>query len=113
MGDDFLIDMGRRIRTLRKKRKLTQEKLAEMADLSKQTISRAEKGQRELGAHNVGRVAKALEVSADYLLTGEIIDKDDFILNRNIQNLTDRQRRFVEVFIRAYIAASEEESRIE
>jgi len=110
MGDDFLNDMGQRIHSKRKSLRFSQEELAEKAEISKQTVSRAENGQRELGARNVMRIARALELSADYLLTGEHVDKDSFILNKKIENLTDRQYRFLEEFVRNYIVMCEDDS---
>jgi len=110
MGDDFLNEMGQRIHSKRKSLRFSQEELAEKAEISKQTVSRAENGQRELGARNVMRIARALELSADYLLTGEHVDKDSFILNKKIENLTDRQYRFLEEFVRNYIVMCEDDS---
>ena len=72
----FLIDMGKRIATRRKNLHLSQEELAEMADVSPQLLSTAERGTKAMRPENLMKLSNALGVSADYLLTGEIIDKD-------------------------------------
>lgn len=43
--------------------------------------------------------ATALGVSTDYLLTGDIIDKDLLILSEKLENLTPSQVRIVESII--------------
>ena len=45
------------------------------------------------------KISSALEVSADYLLTGEIIDKDLLILSDKLRKLTPSQVRTVEAII--------------
>lgn len=48
---------------------------------------------------NLLKISSALEVSADYLLTGEIIDKDLLILSDKLRKLTPSQVRTVEAII--------------
>src|SRR3546814_14983394 len=57
------------IKMLRKKRKLTQAQLAEMADLSIGFLSHVERGNRKLGNKTRPRVAKALGVPESDLVT--------------------------------------------
>lgn len=110
MDDSFLLEMGKRINEKRKSLRLSQEELAERVEVTKQTVSRAENGQRELGAKNVARLAKALETSADYLLTGTRTDVDAMILDSRIRNLTDQQYRYLEEHIRVFLAMCEDGS---
>ena len=110
MSDIFVTDMGKRIHEKRKSLRLSQDELAERAGLSKQTVSRAENGLRELGAQNVIRMAKALDMSADYLLTGERVDADLLKLDNKIASLNDRQYKFLEELIRSFTAMCEEGS---
>lgn len=71
-----LKDIGRRIMERRKTLGLTQEALAEKGGVTAQFISYAEAGKRAMRPENLLKIAVALEVSADYLPTGDIIDKD-------------------------------------
>ena len=94
-----LQEIGRRIMERRKKLGLTQEALAEKAEVTAQFVSYAEAGTRAMRPENLMKMASALEVSADYLLTGEIIDKDLLILADKMSALTPDQIRIVENII--------------
>jgi transcriptional regulator with XRE-family HTH domain len=60
---------GRRLRELRKERGLTQEALAEAADLSGNYVSELELGQKVPSLTILVRLAQALEVGASDLLS--------------------------------------------
>lgn len=94
--DICLQDIGNRITELRKRLGWTQEELAEKADLTPQFVSYAESGKRAMRPENLLKLSKALNVSADYLLTGEIIDKDLLILSDKIKQLAPSQIRIIE-----------------
>ena len=91
-----LKEIGQRIIERRKKLGLTQEALAEKGDMTAQFVSYAEAGKRAMRAENLLKIAAALEVSADYLLTGDIIDKDLLILADKMRKLTPAQVRIIE-----------------
>lgn len=94
--DICLQDIGNRITELRKRLGWTQEELAEKADLTPQFVSYAEAGKRAMRPENLLKLSKALNVSADYLLTGEIVHKDLLILSDKIKQLTPSQIRIIE-----------------
>lgn len=54
--------LGTRIRELRRKRGLTQEKLAELAEISAPSISKIESGIYHPSEENIERIAKILDV---------------------------------------------------
>ena len=94
-----LLEIGKRITERRKKLGMTQEMLAEKGDLTPQFVSYAESGKRAMRPENVIKLAKALEVSADYLLTGDIADKDMLILSDKMRKLSPEMLRIVENII--------------
>lgn len=94
-----LLEVGQRIIERRKHLGLTQEALAEKADVTTQFVSYAESGKRAMRPENLLKLSIALGVSADYLLTGEIIDKDLLILSDKLRRLTPGQLRVVESII--------------
>ncbi|MCI8858639.1 MAG: helix-turn-helix transcriptional regulator [Lachnospiraceae bacterium] len=100
----YLKEMGQRIMERRKKLGLTQEALAEMSELTTQFVSYAESGKRGMRPENLMKVAAALGVSTDYLLTGDIIDKDKLLLSDKLDKLTPQQVRIVENIIDECIA---------
>lgn len=91
--------IGQRIIERRKKLGLTQEALAEKGDMTAQFVSYAEAGKRAMRPENLMKIAAALDVSADYLLTGDIIDKDLLILADKMRKLTPSQIRIIEAVI--------------
>ena len=94
-----LLEIGKRITERRKKLGMTQEMLAERGDLTPQFVSYAESGKRAMRPENVIKLANALEVSADYLLTGDIVDKDLLILSDKMRKLSPEMLRIVENII--------------
>ena len=95
----WLQDIGRRIMERRRKLGMTQEALAEKGDVTAQFVSYAEAGKRAMRPENLLKIAAALGVSADYLLTGDIIDKDLLLLADKLRRLTPAQVRIVESII--------------
>ena len=91
-----LQEIGKRIIERRKKLGLTQEALAEKGDVTTQFVSYAESGKRAMRPENLLKISSALGVSADYLLTGEIVDKDLLILSEKMRKLTPSQLRIIE-----------------
>ncbi len=100
----YLKEMGERIMQRRKKLGLTQEALAELSELTTQFVSYAESGKRGMRPENLMKVAAALGVSTDYLLTGDIIDKDKLLLSEKLDKLTPQQVRIVENVVDECIA---------
>lgn len=98
-NDLYLNEIGQRIMERRKQLGLTQEALAEKGELTTQFVSYAEAGKRAMRPENLLKISSALEVSADYLLTGDIIDKDLLILADKLRSLSPAQIRIVENII--------------
>lgn len=96
--------MGKRIADRRKKMGMTQEALAEAGGLTTQFVSYAESGKRGMRPENLMRIAAALNVSTDYLLTGDITEKDLLLLSEKLEKLTAGQVRIVEAVIDECIA---------
>jgi len=61
---------GEQVRKLRKARGLSQEELAELAELHRNYIGSIERGERNVALLNIVRLAKALEVPLSKLLEG-------------------------------------------
>lgn len=53
---------------------------------------------------NLLKISEALGVSADYLLTGDMIDKDSLLLSEKLRMLTPKQLRLIEGLLDTYIA---------
>lgn len=57
---------------------------------------------------NLMKIARALNVSTDYLLTGNIIEKDQLLLSDKIRNLTAAQFRTIESIVDKCISLNEQ-----
>jgi len=53
---------GNRLMELRKERKMTQERLAELSDLNRPYISGIEQGKRNVSLEVIAKLAEALEI---------------------------------------------------
>jgi transcriptional regulator with XRE-family HTH domain len=65
---NVLVQLGKRIKALREERGISQEKLADLADIHRNYISQIEGGKRNLSFYNVVKVARALRVSPSKLI---------------------------------------------
>lgn len=67
--DSFKKEIGFKIKVERMRRKISQEKLAEMADCSLSYIGFVERGKMSLSLYNFLKIAKALELNvAEFLV---------------------------------------------
>ncbi|MGN0583365.1 MAG: helix-turn-helix domain-containing protein [Oscillospiraceae bacterium] len=68
--DEQCLVVGDRISKLRKNLGLTQEKLAEQADISIQFLVQIEHGKRTMKIGTLRKLCSVLSVSADYIING-------------------------------------------
>ena len=64
------VEAGKRIRTIRKKNKVTQEQLAEKLFLTAESVSNFENGKTMCMPENVARICELFGVTADYIYYG-------------------------------------------
>ena len=102
---DLLIQMGQRLSSRRKQLGLSQERLAELVDVSSQMISSAELGKKAMRPENIVRICAALDISTDYLLTGKVTELEFESLTAPKIRLTWEQYRCLENIIDNFFAA--------
>lgn len=68
MPADPLIIFGKRVRALRIERRLSQEKLAELADLHRNYVGGVERGERNVSLINIVKLAHGLNVRPTKLI---------------------------------------------
>ena len=69
MKDSIIIRFGKRVREERTKKGLSQEQLAELADVHRTYIGMVERGEKNITLGNIERIAKALKMSVSELLS--------------------------------------------
>lgn len=84
-GGVRLVDFGNRLKTLRIKKKLTQQQLADLLGFTKSVISAYENGLRYPAYDVLIKIARIFKVSTDFLLGVEIKREID------TSGLTDEQ----------------------
>ena len=103
-----------RLRAARKLRGLEQAQVAAKAGLPAASISHFEAGKRKPSFDNLRRLARALDVTTDYLL-GNVEDvglgAEGQALYRNVEKLTDSDRTLAEGFMRLLAAKSRGEAK--
>ena len=70
-GGITMLSVGERVRQRRQELRWSQDLLAQKAGISKSFLSDLETGKRSIGADTLLDLGRALEVSLDYLMTGE------------------------------------------
>ena len=95
-----LENIGARIRSKRESLGMTQQELAEMVNVTRNTISRYENGETEVGVITLNNIADALSVTVLWLLFGFDYEKD---IHNNLLKLTERDRQIVVDTIMAQI----------
>lgn len=104
-SNELSIEIGKRIYEKRKQIGMTQERLSEIAETTPQAISNYERGERELKAKTIVKIADALNVTADYLLTGrvnalssghkleDLTEKDALIINDIVEKCCELAKK--------------------
>ena len=84
-----LMEIGERIRKRRQTLRWSQEKLAEMADVSLNTVSRIEGGQSDMSIEVFRRLAQSLGMSA----SERVGDLEVMVKDGDMQRMSVRMRR--------------------
>lgn len=98
--------LGSRIREARKSKNMTQEVLAEKANIGTVYLGEIERGLKMPSLNVLIQIIEALDVSADYLLRFEISSGKNYVfdeLTSKLEKLTPAQRKTVSDIIDAYI----------
>lgn len=98
--NDFNKKLGLKIKKLRERRKLTREKLGEMAEISDRFIYDIETGQKGISAETLYKLSRALNVTSDYLLFEAEENKNELsYVTEILKNLSPSELESVEKII--------------
>jgi len=98
-NEEILRGIGERIMLRRKHLRMTQDELADKMDVSTQMISYAEQGRKAIRPENLIKLCAALDVSADYILTGTVHGQECSRIAQKLSVLSVAQLQQVEQII--------------
>ena len=101
-------NLGKRIKEARLKKKLTQEQLAEMADIGSYYLGEVERGVKAPSLKVFAAIADALGISADVLLRDSTLGGGVYVsseITELLDALTPRQRVGALEILKAYVNA--------
>lgn len=100
----FNVFVGKRIREIREKQRISREELASMVEITPKFLYEVENGKKGISARNLYKIAVVLSVSCDYLLTGEEYSK-----HSKLDELgKDKLKKLEEIVKRVYEFCEEE-----
>ena len=92
-NNDFIVDfkaLGQRVKRVRLLRELTQEQLAEKADVVNSYVGVIERGEKKASINTLVKIANALNCSVDYLLGDSLVSEPDRIFDVVIEDKTKK-----------------------
>jgi HTH-type transcriptional regulator, cell division transcriptional repressor len=93
--------LGKKIKRIRMKQGLTQEKLAELIDISQRTLSGIEIGQNFLTAETLDKIINTLEITPDELFTVNHLKNSSELIDESIniiKSLKDEPEKLENIF---------------
>lgn len=91
--------IGCRISTRRKQLNYTQEQIAEKMDVSVQMVSNLERGNKAMKIENLIKLSSILDISTDYILTGNHTANDIDAISKKLAQLSDTDFKMIEILI--------------
>jgi len=98
--------LGKKIREARLNKKLTQQKLAEKAQIGEMYLGEIERGTKMPSLRIFIQLIEALDISADFILRDELSTGEKYIydeLTEKLKDLTPKQRKTASDLLDAYI----------
>ena len=99
-------ELGKMIREVRLERGLTQEALAEKADIGLMYFGEIERGVKMPSMNVFIKIIEALGISADYVLRNEVSSGKEYVfdeMTKKLEKLTPQQRKTATAILDAYI----------
>ena len=95
MEDVDLNAIGYRIQQQRNNLRLTQQYMCDKLDITQNHYSRIENGHVGMSFNILLQLSQILKISTDYILTGNIENIDELYFDVNYNNLTSKQKEYI------------------
>lgn len=109
--DNQMEEVGKRISDLRKSYGYTQEKLAEMAEISIQFLVQIEHGKKTMKVGTLRKLSSALSVSSDYIINGSEAYSENAEINALLSKLSEENRQQATKLLKVFVETIEKNSR--
>ena len=96
------IEIGERIQTRRNQLNMTQEQVCKHLDIYQTYYSRIENGKVGVSIEMLLKLCEILDVSADYVLTGKISNKNESLLVEYYNKLNEKQKHYITQHIKLF-----------
>ena len=94
------VALGQKIRSERQKHNLSQDKLAELCNISTAFLGHIERGSRKMSLETLVTLANALNISIDYLLLDDLTESNAILsaITSQIANApADKEKQFMNI----------------
>lgn len=102
---DLIVNFGKNIQVARRMAEMTQEKLAELSGISTTYLGSIETGRCGITLTNLRNISRALSISTDLLIFGEVPENDVEFLEEQLRNVSPEAfpavKEVVEVQVKA------------
>lgn len=105
MAESLSIEIGKRVRRRREELGFTREQLAEQCELSVRFFAEIESGRKNMTTKSLFKVARALNLSADYILFGEEAEAEKTNLEKMLGELSKEDRDIAEDILKNFVIA--------
>lgn len=92
--NNIYIEAGKRIRKVRENKNYTRDYVAIKADISSKFLYEIENGLKGFSADTLYRIAQTLEVSTEYILSGNNVDGDVMEIEKLLHTFTPEQMKY-------------------
>lgn len=75
--NELTVNLGKRIKELRKKNNISQEKLAFLAELDRTYVNSVENGKRNISIINIGKIANSLNTDLPNFFDSDYFRNED------------------------------------
>ena len=97
---DLNFEIGNRIRLIREAQNKTREQIAELAEISPHFLFEIETGRKSMKSKTIINLAKALNVTTDYILIGRVTPLAKIV--NNLEGLLPEDLHLAEQFIKNF-----------
>jgi transcriptional regulator with XRE-family HTH domain len=98
--DPLNLEIGLRIKGIRKAKGLSRKELANKASITEQSVLYIETGKRGLSSYTIRGISLALNVTSDLILFGQQDTKDHIdYLSQALVSLTDEEQRSARIVV--------------